>query len=332
MSHGDDNRIARDPLGELIHAAGRRPPPPREDYERVLAASRVAWQNKVRSRKRRRWYALAASLAIISGTAAVLLALQPMTPVPVAAMVVADGNIAFFSDDSGTWEPLPGAGTELLAGSRLRAGADGRAALAMSGGGSLRINASTEVLLGERGVVELASGMLYFDSESREGADAIEIVTPFGVVRDIGTQFEVRSTPSSLRVRVRTGEVELRSPLAAEFQSSAGREFELSANGALQLGEIAPDDDDWAWTAALAVAPATQGGSVLGYLQWIARESGKSLEFDSPNTELGAQFVSWNADTRGLTPLQVLDSIAATSDFIYELRDDGAILIRRREQ
>jgi ferric-dicitrate binding protein FerR (iron transport regulator) len=322
---------ARDPLGELIRAAGRRPPPPREHYDSVLAVSRSAWQSTVRARRRRRWYALAAAVVIALGSGVVIQSLE-RAPAPAAALAVANGEIALFSAATGRWQPLSGVDTQVFPGDRLRTGAVGRAALATLDGGSLRLDSATEIALNGASTVELVAGTLYVDSGRMAPVNAIEVATRFGRVRDIGTQFEVRSSAESLRVRVRTGVVELvQSLYAADFQSPAGEEFELLTSGAVQLREIAPDDDQWAWTATLAVAPNLDNQSILGYLQWIAHETGKSLRFDSPNTELRAQLVSFRADARGFTPLEILESITRTSDFTYELTEDGAILVRRSD-
>jgi hypothetical protein len=329
MNCNEREHTTDDPLASLIRAAGQRQVPPPEDHAQVFAASRAAWQRKVRARKQRRLagYALAASLGVAIAAGVLFELTAPDQRVLVAESEVVRGEVAVLPESSGGWEVLSAERTALVAGTRLRAGADGGMALAVAGGGSLRIGANTEVLFRQPGVVELTSGLLYYDSQDR--GDSIAIVTPLGTVRDIGTQFELRSSPSSLRLRVRNGLVELSSPLAADQRSSAGRELELLVGGALELRDVAPDADVWDW--AVALAPVAEQQTVLGYLQWVARESGKVLRFDSPSTELSAQFVRWEADARGLTPLQVLEAIAATSDFSYELSGDGAILIRRRQ-
>jgi ferric-dicitrate binding protein FerR (iron transport regulator) len=247
----------RDALGELIRAAGRRPPPPRDDYERVLAASRFAWQRKVRARRRHRWYALAAAFALALGATALLQAIRPLAPQAIATLAVADGELALFSAATGVWRPLADEAVEVFPGDRLRTGAAGRAALATPGGGALRIAAATELALTGPSSIELVAGTLYVDSgRAAPNTNTIEVATPLGTVRDIGTQFEVRAAAASLRVRVRTGIVELvESPYAADFRSPAGEEFELLTSGAVQLREIAPDDERWSWAADLAEPP-----------------------------------------------------------------------------
>jgi ferric-dicitrate binding protein FerR (iron transport regulator) len=335
MTERDDKPAAeslplRDPLAELIRAAGGRPSPPAEDCASVRAASYSAWQTKVRARKRRRWLAMAASLAVALGATAVYEFWLATEGAALAAPLVVIGDVARFSTKTGVWQAMS-ADTPIYRGDRLRTGPSGRAALSSAGGQSLRVAADTELLFAGANSLRLATGTIYIDSGDGGVANAIEIATPLGTVRDIGTQFEVHSTAQGMRVRVRSGLVEIvESPLTENFSSGAGRELELSTAGVLQMGQIAPDDDQWAWAVELAVASERRNVSILRYLRWAAREMGKALVFDTPAIELRAELVRFNAEASGLPPLEILTLIEATSDFTYELTSDGAILIRRR--
>ena len=86
----------RDSVAALIRAVGRRSAPPREDYERVLGASRAAWQRAVRQRARRRWtYALAAGVAFVVLGAGVLRQLDDPHPAVVAATLTTVSGAVF---------------------------------------------------------------------------------------------------------------------------------------------------------------------------------------------------------------------------------------------
>ena len=329
MRDTDKPSSTGDPLAELIRAVGRRLTPPEEHYASVLAASRFAWQVKVRSRKRQRWLALAASIVIAGAAFTVFQTLQSPERIPLARLALAVGDVALLSPQTDASESPSTVSASVFPGDRLRTGARAGAAFVTEDGRSLRIGADSELVFESSDSVRLTLGLLYVDSGARVPLNSIEIATPLGTVRDIGTQFEVHSTAEALRVRVRTGRVALvDSPFAADIQSAAGEELELSAAGALEQRTIAPDDEQWDWATALAV-PDGENSSILSYLQWIAREIGRPLRFDTPNTELRAQFVNWSGDARGLTPLQILESISATSDFICEVAD-GAIVVQRK--
>lgn len=315
-----------DGLAELVRAAGHRKAPPQADYVAVRAAAHEAWQASVHAR-RRRFFALAASIlvavSVLVGTASVLMTGR----MPVAELARSAGEVDTFPASDDTWRPLTEQRAALFRGDRLRTGSGG-AVLDLAEAGELRIDAGTELRFMRSGTIELTRGTIYVDSGAAEAeGPGIEIVTELGRIRDIGTRFEVRREPAALRIRVRSGRVALiDSPLDGDVEAPAGEELELGGAGRLERRSIAPDAASWGWASALALVPSGTT-TVHGYLEWIAYETGKVLRFESANTELRTQFVRWSGDVSGLTPLQILEAIAATSDFTYELSGDGSILI-----
>ena len=104
------------------------------------------------------------------------------------------------------WQPLDGVRAPAWrAGSRLRTQAAGRLALTLAGGESLRLAARTEVMLDAPGRLYVQAGTIYVDSGERPAAARIEVVTPAGTARDVGTQFELHVEGAALRLRVREG-------------------------------------------------------------------------------------------------------------------------------
>lgn len=336
MHESERNRSGdSDPLGEIIRAAGRRPEPPPQHYEQVYAAARSAWRGKLSLRRKRRWFALAASLAIVGIAALLSTILVSGRSDPAATLILVRGPVEQFSSAAQVWTAIAADNEILEPGARLRVGEGGGANLRLTDGGSLRIDADTEVVI-ETAAVRLAAGRVYFDSAGRVASAPIAVRTTFGVIRDIGTQFEASVRSDSLRLRVREGEIvlqpstaEAESAAQREFRSAAGQQLEMSVAGEIRSGIIAPDDAAWRWAESLALPPAPASRSVLVYLRWIARETGKRLEFVSVNVELAAGMANFVGDPAGLSPLEVLSHIAATSDFRYQLTEDGAILLER---
>ena len=107
------------------------------------------------------------------------------------------------------WRALGETRTPLTTGMKLRTLAGGRVALALAGGGSLRLDAETEVMLDAPGRLYVRHGTIYVDSGARPGATRLQIVTPAGTARDIGTQFELQVAGSAMRLRVREGSVSI---------------------------------------------------------------------------------------------------------------------------
>jgi len=323
-----------DALGELIRAAGRRAAPPGDDYDRVLTASRGAWQKKVRSRRRRQWsYALAASVATLAIGITVIMQVVPLGPRPtIASTAVLDGQVMVLTPDAENWQLLSDTGIQLVSGTRLRTQAEGRVALDLARGVSLRINYGSELTLLSPERIELTAGTVYIDSGLGVRANRFEIATTFGIVRDIGTQFEVNSSPAALRVRVREGLVELyQDQPEPELSGAAGEEFRIDSRGTVDRTPFSTYDPEWAWATTLADTPQTDGQPLIGFLNWVAREMGRSLRFSGPGAEAQAQTIILHGSAAALAPVEALEVMLATTDFEYALLEDGVLFIQRRE-
>ncbi len=107
--------------------------------------------------------------------------------------------------------------------------------------------------------------------------EPLEIRTPLGTVRDIGTQFEVRLA-ESLRISVREGRV--------SFEGQGDR-VELDAGDELEAGEAGrtlrhgndPFGVEWSWIDGITPMMELEGRSAREFLDWAARESGLRLSF-----------------------------------------------------
>lgn len=323
----------RDVLAELVQAGGRRPVPTEDDYQRIFAVSRQAWRQAVQSRqRRRRYFAMAASVAILGVGAAVVLQLVPTTPLPViASTAVIEGQVMTLTPGSDEWRAVSDAGAEWVAGTRLRTSAGNRVSLDFSWGGSLRVDEATEMTLTSFEQLELIAGRMYFDSGPATGADSLEVVTTHGLVREVGTQFEVMSTPAALRVRVREGSVEIeRGRQLPELTGGAGEQVWLNSVGGVELSPIPAHDPEWSWVIALADVPPIDGRPLMELLDWVARETGHELRFADPGAENQARNVTLRGSLQNATPLEALEAALATTDLDHLVQDDGVLLIRMR--
>jgi hypothetical protein len=252
-------------------------------------------------------------------------------PPAVAELAVARGGVERFVPDEARWEALP-SGAQLDAGSRLRTSPDGGAAFVVLRDLVIRADGATEWIFDDAAQVRLAGGKLYVDTGSTGSAGrALQIVTPHGVVRHVGTQYEVRALSSELRVRVREGRVQLE-PRAAgpPRETAAGEELLLMADGAVALRPFAADSPEWQWAEALAVPIDVDGGTAFEALQWVARETGRRLIFEDANAELLARNAIIHGSSAGLEPLQVLNVVMATSAGLDYALGDGTLVVRRR--
>ncbi len=323
----------RDALGELIQAAGRRPTPSTEQYGQTFAAVHTAWQRKVRSTQRRqRIYAIAATFAAVAIGIGAVLQLAPTGPIPhIATAVVVRGDSAVFSPETGSWQPLIETGAQVGPGSRLRTEANGRSAFLLGEEISVRLNIDSEIVFHSVYEIELVAGTVYVDSGPDDVAGDLEVTTTHGTLRDVGTQFEVAAVADGLRVRVREGLVQLyQSGQAAEFEGGAGEEFRIDAAGTIRPGLFSRYDPAWGWAEALAGPPNVNGMPVLEFLNWVSRETGRQIRYED-GVQLAAGTAVLHGSAQDLTPMDALEVMLATTDFVYELSRNGVIVISRRD-
>ena len=159
-------------------------------------------------------------------------------------------------------------------------GSDGRVALALAGErvastGSRHENHS-------RGAqrIEVLAGAVYVDAGlTRASSQSLQIDTPAGAVRHLGTQYEIRLLQPGTRIRVREGRVELSDRSGSTEQLAAGEQLIVSANGIHERAMVAADAPDWSWVTAVAPPFDIEGRSLNEFLAWVSRETGVEVAF-----------------------------------------------------
>ncbi len=105
--------------------------------------------------------------------------------------------------------PLAENRASLATGRRLRTRSTGALPSRSSSEVRCGLRRDTEVMLDAPGRLYCAARHDLRGQRPRSGAARLEVVTPAGTARDIGTQFELQVTGSALRLRVREGSVAL---------------------------------------------------------------------------------------------------------------------------
>lgn len=327
--------VGRDVVGELVKAGGRRPTPSVAAYEKVVTAARDAWQQQLRSRRsrrRQRYFALAAAAVGLAIGIPLTMQLLPTSPPPVIAFTtLLDGHVLFLDADEGTWQTVDDATDEWPAGARLRTSTGNRIALDLAQGGSLRVDESTELTLASVGRIELIAGTIYFDSRAATGIGTLAVGTAHGLLRTAGTQFEAATSADALRIRVREGSVSIqRGPQLPELTGAAGEQLRLDSGGSAQNTPFPAHDPEWSWAIALAGAPLIDGRPLMELLDWVVRETGHELRFADPTVERQARAITMRGDLGNVSPLEALEIALATTDLDHVVQDDGVVLIRMR--
>ena len=218
-----------DIVESLLRSAGRRTKPPEDAYSAVFDKAHAAFRNKASRRQQRQWLSGAAAAAAV--VLAVVLTLRGTPPVAqraeLARVARIVGTVEVATGEA--WGALTEASVPLAPGTRLRTHADGRAAIALAGGESLRLAGDTEVMLDAPARLYLRGGTIYVDSGAPLPRAHLEVVTPAGTARDLGTQFELHVAGAALRLRVREGMVALER--GGQFADRAGRASRFRSTG-----------------------------------------------------------------------------------------------------
>jgi len=309
-----------DRIETLLRTTGRRPGASSDRADRVEAKVKAFWQADLRRHSRRRWAWAAGALATAAmvGVAVSLGLLWTRGGPSPASRTAARVEVVFdsaWSQSARNTSPVPlRPGDEVKVGSDVATEDRGRTALLMTTGHSLRLDTGTRVTLLSDRVIALDRGAVYVDSRGVTGAAAgsVEIRTPLGTIRDVGTQFEVRWLTNSLRVRVREGRI-VADVKGSLLDVAAGHELQLDPNGGLARHDLAAlNEDELDWVSGITPMLDIDGRSLQEFLEWIARERGLRLEFGTPDAAASARRITLNGSIRGMTLDQALESVLST--------------------
>ena len=319
----------QDALARLVHVAGRRETPPAQAYAHALAAATEVWHAKLRRRRRRTAFTLAASIAALTvGAVIAVRSVEFPTPAaePIARIARVIGAVRIRTDPAGDWIEVHEGTGSLPTGTSIRTDAASKLALQVDEV-SVRIASNAEIVLDSRSQLQLVRGKIYVDTGKDSAPGRMSVITPAGAVSDVGTQFEVQYDPAGYHVRIREGEVLLRHD-ARRQRGHAGEQLSIDASGAIRSTPIAPDDPAWHWVHALASAPDVDNQPLAVLVAWVARETGVTVRYATPAIERRAMTTILHGSIRNLEPLEALSVMLATTDLQHEVLADGTIMIK----
>lgn len=218
----------------------------------------------------------------------------------------------------------PGEG-EIASGWTLHAGdlltTHGPVLIALSAGGTLRVAPDTVLKLTSASEAALSRGRIYLDFPAGPVSRPFDISTRVGTLEHVGTEYEVLSNDEIVRVRVREGRVRLRHD-STQTLLDAGTQLLADAAGHMTRGSIEPYGRDWLWVAALAPDYEIEGRPLLDFLQWAARELGRSVKFSDSHAREVAQRTILHGSVKGRDPMDALSTVLSTTTLTYEIRGD----------
>ncbi len=334
MTSDDDNNT----LARLMKLAGERAEIPLSVESRVYNQVKEEWQStivepngdkvygKVHKTWRRsalwatafRWLAPAAiAAAVLIGA---LVVPQPEEP---SAQVAA--TVSRLASNNPPKSQYP-EGAQLYAGETINTGPDEGLSLLLAQNESFRIDAGTRIRIDAVDRFTLFYGRVYADTGQfiyRDGG--LKIATDLGIVSDIGTQFSVTSNDGSLEVAVREGRVDVDSQ-QDEYVARMGERLTLAAGEAASVTKLDTHGAHWDWVTDLAPGFDLTNKSLLDFLKWAARETGRELQFQSDESRMFAMRTDVHGSIDRMTPDEALAAILATTTLRYRIQDDKIVI------
>lgn len=321
---------SEDRLAALIRTGGRGEDADTGARERVRKAVRAEWRGAVKSRSLKRWnLRLGLAVAALVGLTLGLYLFRahvPETP-PVSEVARVEHVQGALKVAQGDGSRAIATGEVLNAGVAVQTESGDRAALRLASGVSLRLDSLTRIVLDSDRVIRLEKGAVYVDTDGKGGAEGIEVRTPSGVVRDIGTQFEARLVDERVRLRVREGRVALKREADTQM-ADAGQELLAAATGDVKRATVSLTDASWDWALAIVPAFDAEGKTLAQFLTWASREGGWKVQFADTECERKAAGAVLHGSLPGLSPREALEVVLPVCGFKSRL-ESGILRIEQ---
>ncbi len=270
-------------LESLLSQAGPRPVPSAEDLATARERVHGEWRSVVGRRRRNRLFGLAAAAAVV---VAVFLSFDLVQTGDAPAVRVASiersfGSIYLHGERAELQET-----NDLIsvtAGETVVTGSQSGVAFSLGEGLSVRADERTRIEFVDAATVRLHDGRVYVDAHGAQHID-LRIESEHGAVMHVGTQYMMTVDKRALVVSVREGKV----VVDGSFHDATverGQLVRLSGSQKPGFANVALCGEHWKWVEALAPSTDFDGRSVHEFLQWVSRETGRALEFESRGAE-----------------------------------------------
>lgn len=317
-------------IENVLKSAGAREKPPAAVERAVREGLRAEWRTMVSERRGanrgRIGMALAAGLAVAAVATWLALPRPDDSAEPVGRVAIAAKGLRVDTGFFTGWKPAV-SGQSLVAGDRVKSDATGSGALALPGGATARLDRRTRVTLASADKLILERGGLYIDGgPGPAAATELAVKTASGTVRHVGTQYEVRLIGSGVRLRVREGRVEWKSKAGPVAEGRGGEQLTIARDGSVAREATPLYGESWAWIDAATPGIELDGLRLVDFLDWAARELGREVRFDRPETEREAASIILHGSVSGLTAEQALAAVLATTRVSASITD-GQIVV-----
>jgi ferric-dicitrate binding protein FerR (iron transport regulator) len=140
----------------------------------------------------------------------------------------------------------------------------------------------------------------------------------------IGTQFMVSVASDEVVLSVREGQVKVTGD-GFELVIAANEELDLRADGTRAVAAIDGYGERWTWAADVAPRLELDGHSTFDVIAWAARETGRTVVYESALAEVSAR----RDVLRGIerrSPNGVLTLLPHLTELNYEIHDQAIVV------
>ncbi len=217
---------------------------------------------------------------------------------------------------------------QLTDGASVRTSDNGRLEVSVLENTKVRLDINTEVSFGSDAHMFLHKGRIYVDSPG--ASESVNVMTPYGPVTDIGTQFLVGVTQEVLEVAVRQGlvNVALSSGIVSVNSQAGDNELvTIDHQETVERSLINANDERWRWVRLAAAEFDLNSSTVFQFLEWATSEAGFALQFENENVEALAKQTRLHGSLNGADPGESIALILSTTRFESKLHDGKTLLV-----
>jgi FecR-like protein len=309
-------------LEELLREVGARDEPSADMMREVEAAVRAEWQSVVQARHTRRRFvavSIAASALLAVGVAFFGVRYMGPAPIQVAQITRIDGHLLVRPESQSAHELA--VAQSVSTGDTIQTDDRSRAALQFGDAVSLRLDQGTIVKVASADELVLTAGAVYIDSQAQNPQE-LTVRTDAGSVRHVGTQYEVRTHADEMVVSVREGRVMIANS-AGTSSGVAGERIRVTPRGQVVRSTVAAHDPHWQWAAHTAPQFDINDHTLAVFLEWVARETGRKVEYASSAARSAASGLKLRGSITGLDPDTALNAVLSTTQLHrYQTKDE----------
>tara|TARA_R100000687_G_scaffold75853_1_gene67519 strand:+ start:2003 stop:2983 length:981 start_codon:yes stop_codon:yes gene_type:complete len=275
-------------IDSLLTGLSKRDMPPSEAVERAYAQTLAVWEATDYSAKpepaTKYGYITALAASVVLAVSAAFYALLPAEQAADHLYAVSYSTGSVIANNSAIGESQA-----LDSGSQIRVTNNAYAELTRRDGTIVRLDSGVLLDIVDSNTVNLRKGRIYIDAEH---GGSLTVTTSHGLVKDIGTIFEVSVNEEELVATVRDGEIYIKTEsvsLLSSAQDEWGESTTFIPGKPPVSRKIKRSSEYWGWLSSTYAPIDIEDKSLDQVLRRVSRELGVKLVYANPAAEVSAK-------------------------------------------